>query len=241
MIFSIDEYAPLFNIEGAFEDDIKDAMSHGCYVGNLAYRLAHILGYDEAFCQKILKAGMLHDIGKLRLGDGLYNRKEDLLKADEMKYVRMHPTLGYELLCEKKIGDNELRQSVFHHHENYDGTGYPDNISGENIPLGARILRVCDVYSALVSDRHYREAYDKETAMELMIEEVKNFDMRIFLGFMTLMHSDDFFEMEQLVEKMNNQECYGLKKDISSDEGPDTEAKDKTEEFTKNGLAARFA
>ncbi|MBR4726059.1 MAG: HD domain-containing protein [Lachnospiraceae bacterium] len=204
-IFKIDEYAPLFNIEGAFEEDIQDAMVHGCYVANLAYRLAKKLGYDEEFCLKVMQAGMLHDIGKLRLEDGMYSRKEDLLKADEMKYVRMHPTLGYELLCEKKIGDNEIRQSVFHHHENFDGSGYPDNISGEDIPVGARILRVCDVYSALVSDRHYREAYDKDTAITFMIEEVKNFDMRIFLALMELLHSDEFYEMEQLGEMMKNQ------------------------------------
>ncbi|MCR5329985.1 MAG: phosphohydrolase, partial [Lachnospiraceae bacterium] len=78
--------------------------------------------------------------------------------------------------------------------------------SRENIPVGARILRVCDVYSALVSDRHYRKAYDKDTAIELMIEEVKNFDMRIFLGFMELIHSDEFFEMEQLGEQIKEQE-----------------------------------
>ena len=229
MIFTIDEYAPLFNIEGAFEEDIKDAMSHGCYVGNLAYRLAGILGCDENFCLKVMKAGLLHDIGKLRLGDGLYNRKEDILRADEMKYVRMHPTLGYELLCEKKIGDNELRQAVFHHHENYDGSGYPDNISGEDIPYGARILRVCDVYSALVSERHYREAYDKETAIELMIEEVKNFDMRIFLGFMELIHSDEFYEMEQLGEQIRIQEEQYKIKTAGEDE------------LSGKRLAARFA
>ena len=229
MIFDISEYAPLFNIEGAFEEDIRDAMTHGTYVGNLAYKLAGILGCDESFCLKVMKAGLLHDIGKLRLGDGLYNRKEDILRADEMKYVRMHPTLGYEILCEKKIGDNELRQAVFHHHENYDGSGYPDNISGEDIPYGARILRVCDVYSALVSDRHYREAYDKETAIELMIEEVKNFDMRIFLGFMELIHSDEFFEMEQLAEQIRNQEEQYKAKAAAE------------EERTEKRLAARFA
>ncbi len=201
MLLSIDEYAPLFNIEGAFQEDIRDAMDHGCIVANLAYRLSKILGYDDDFCDRIARAGMLHDIGKLRLGDGLYNSKEDLLRAEEMKYVRMHPTLGYELLCEKKIGDNEMRQIVYHHHENFDGTGYPDNISGGDIPIGARILRVCDVYSALVSDRPYREAYDKETAMELMIEEVKNFDMRVFLGFMELIHSDEFFELDKLLKE----------------------------------------
>jgi len=205
MILNFDDYLPVFNVEGAFEEDIKDAISHGRFVGNLAYRLTGILGYNEDFQNLTAHAGMLHDIGKLMLGDKLYNRREDILKVEEMRYVRMHPTLGYELLCEKKIGNNELRQAVYHHHENYDGSGYPDNIKGEAIPLGSRILRVCDVYSALVSDRLYRAAYDKDTAMELMIEEVKNFDMRVFLGFMELIHSDDFYEMVELGVAIRNE------------------------------------
>ena len=204
MILTMDEYAPLFDIEGAFEEDITDAKNHGCFVANLAYRLAKVLQYHEDFCIMCAQAGMIHDIGKLMLKDRLGNRKEGILQAEEMRYVRMHPTLGYELLVEKKIGNNELRQSVYHHHENYDGTGYPDNIKGESIPLGARVLRICDVYSALVSDRLYREAYDNDTAVELMIEEVKNFDMRMFLGFMELIHSNEFREIAEFAEQIRN-------------------------------------
>ncbi len=79
-------------------------------------------------------------------------------------------------------------ESILYHHENYDGSGYPENLSGENIPMGARILRVCDVFAALISDRSYRRAFDRETAVELMIDEVKNFDMEIFLAFMRIIH-----------------------------------------------------
>ena len=101
---------------------------------------------------------------------------------------------------------------------------------------------MCDVYCALVSDRHYREAYDKETAMELMIEEVKNFDMRIFLGFMTLMHSDDFFEMDQLAEKLKNQEWSGSEGDGTGENKATKEnGGENADEFVKKGLAARFA
>ena len=65
-----------------------------------------------------------------------------------------------------------------------------ENLSGEEIPLGARILRVCDVFSALISDRPYREAFDIDTAVELMIDEVKNFDMKIFVCFQKVIHYD---------------------------------------------------
>ena len=63
------------------------------------------------------------------------------------------------------------------------------HLSGEDIPISARILRVCDVFAALTSDRPYRDAFDEETAIELMIDEVKNFDMKIFLTFLSVIHS----------------------------------------------------
>ena len=81
-----------------------------------------------------------------------------------------------------------MLESILYHHENYDGTGYPSNLSGKEIPLGARILRVCDVYAALSSDRPYRRAFDITTVIDLMIDEIKNFDMEVFLAFQRVIH-----------------------------------------------------
>ena len=81
-----------------------------------------------------------------------------------------------------------MLESILYHHENYDGTGYPSNLSGKEIPLGARILRVCDVYAALSSDRPYRKAFDITTVIDLMIDEIKNFDMEVFLAFQRVIH-----------------------------------------------------
>ena len=83
---------------------------------------------------------------------------------------------------------------MLHHHENWDGSGYPDSLRGEEIPYGARILRVCDVFSALISDRPYRKAFDSATAMELMIEEIKNFDIKVFLAFQRIIHRDESYK-----------------------------------------------
>ena len=131
---------------------------------------------------------MVHDIGKLRLVGYLEGQKQqNALMIEEMKYVRMHPTLGYLDLKVQGYSDLVLN-SVLYHHENFDGSGYPSNLTGDEIPLGARILRVCDVYAALRSKRPYREAFDRQTALELMIEEVKNFDMTIFLAFQRVVH-----------------------------------------------------
>ena len=84
---------------------------------------------------------------------------------------------------------------MLYHHENYDGTGYPANLYQDEIPFGARVLRVCDTFAALTSDRPYRKAFDFESAVELMIEESKNFDMLVFLAFLRVIHREDFEEM----------------------------------------------
>jgi len=203
MLSDKQELLDLFYIKSAFKEDIVDALNHGRLVSNLAYCLAKELSYPEEFCLKMGDAGMLHDIGKLQLGEYLYGRRTNALKIEEIKYVRMHPTLGYKFLTEKNIGDENFRLYVLHHHENYDGSGYPDNIKGDDIPDGSKILRVCDVYAALTSERPYRPAFDKNTAMELMIDEVKNFDMRVFLAFMRVVHNDNFAEIEDYTESIN--------------------------------------
>lgn len=169
--------------------DLSEELNHGIAVSNLAYAVAAELGQDEEFCYQMAIAGMLHDIGKLKLTDYINGQENDPLLIEELKYVRMHSSLGYEEL--KDQGYSELvLQSVLYHHENYDGSGYPSNLRGDSIPLGARILRVCDVYAALSSDRPYRRAFDVSTVIELMIDEIKNFDMEVFLAFQRVVHDN---------------------------------------------------
>ena len=146
----------------------------------------------------------------------MYGRQKELLRIEEMKYVRQYPELSYKVLCEQKVGTEELRRIVLHHHENYDGSGYPDKLAGESIPLGSRIIRVCDVYVALISDRPYRKAFDCSTAMELMIEEVKNFDMKIFLAFMRLANDDDFEQIHEYVDRINKTKHYDYSANYSA-------------------------
>ena len=85
-------------------------------------------------------AGMLHDIGKLKLTGYINGQERDPLLIEELKYVRMHSSLGYEELKEQGYSDIVL-QSILYHHENYDGSGYPSNLSGDSIPLGAQHLK----------------------------------------------------------------------------------------------------
>lgn len=173
--------------ERILEFDLSAELTHGMVVSNLAYAVAEEMGLEEDMCYELAIAGMLHDIGKLKLTGYINGQEKNPLVIEELKYVRMHSTLGYEEL--KGQGYSEfILESILYHHENYDGSGYPSNKAGEEIPIGARILRVCDVFAALRSDRPYRKAFDMETVMELMIEEVKNFDMEVFLAFQRVVH-----------------------------------------------------
>lgn len=170
--------------------DLSSELNHGIHVSNLAYAVSRELGLSREISYQLALAGMLHDIGKLKLTGYINGEENDPLVIEELKYVRMHSTLGYEEL--KGQGYSKLvLESILYHHENYDGSGYPSNLCGEQIPLGARILRVCDVFAALTSERPYRKAFDTETAIELMIDEVKNFDMQVFLAFQRVVHKDE--------------------------------------------------
>lgn len=170
-----------FNVYGKILDyNMEDEMNHGIYVSNMVYLVAKELRLPEEQCYELAVAGMLHDIGKLRLNE-LYE-SEDQLVIEEMRCVRMHATFGYEILKQYDYSDVILK-SILYHHENYDGTGYPENRSVEDIPLGARIIRVCDTFAALTSDRPYRKHFELDTTIELMIEEIKNFDLKIFIAF----------------------------------------------------------
>lgn len=170
-------------------NDLKGGLAHGILVSNLAMLLARELACDQTFCYELAVAGLLHDIGKLELSPYLYGRNTEGLSIEGMKYMRMHSRLSYEIL-EKYELSGRIMETILHHHEAYDGSGYPDNLAGENIPLGARILRVADEFAALISDRPYRKAFDIDTAVDIMIEEIKNIDMEVFITFQRLIHEE---------------------------------------------------
>lgn len=178
-------------VRQALKKDVPDAIEHGIYVSNMACLIAKELGLSDKMIYELAQAGVLHDIGKLQLSNYMYGRKEDNFVVEQLRYVRMHSKLSADILKDKNYSDFII-ESILYHHENYDGSGYPDNLVGDSIPLGARILRVCDVFIALTSDRPYRKAFDVETAVTLMIDEVKNFDMKVFLAFLKVVHEIDY-------------------------------------------------
>ena len=166
------------DIETPIHADIKETISHGIIVSNLAYLVGKELGLQEEVCYDLAVAGM---------------------------YMRMHPSIGYAILADYDYNQTVL-DAVLYHHEHYDGTGYPHNLVGKQIPLVGRIMHVCDIFGALISNRDYREGFDVETALDIMIDEVKNFDMKVFLAFQRVAFSDGV--METVMEKGNLDELF---------------------------------
>ena len=169
---------------------IVKELAHGIAVSRLARHVGERMGLSKEKCYELALAGLLHDIGKLELAKYVYGKENETLVIEEMRYVRRHSSLGADIL-EKKGYSQEIVDMVRFHHENCDGSGYPMNLTREEIPLGARILRVCDVFAALTSDRPYRKAFDVKAALEMMIEEAKYYDVGVFMAFMNLVNEED--------------------------------------------------
>ncbi len=195
-------------IHVAVEEDFYDSIDHGELVRMLVALLCDQLGIEESVRNEALVAAGLHDIGKLKISENIYGRDKSALHVEEVRYMRMHARLGAEMLRECGYPEGVV-SAVYHHHENYDGTGYPDNLSGEQIPYSSRLIHVCDSFAALISDRPYRKAFDMDTAMEMMIEDIKMYDVGIFMGFMKLYNSDRFTTAMDLSKLINSKHRYG--------------------------------
>ena len=145
--------------------DEKDKYTHGHSKRVTLYSLilGRALNLDKSMLEKLQLAGLLHDIGKIGTPESILN-KAGGLTHEEFSVIQKHPSKGREIL--KKI--KQLSDIAFwlrSHHEKYDGTGYPDNLKGEDIPLAARILAIADTYDAMTSDRSYRKGLPHEVAM----------------------------------------------------------------------------
>jgi HD-GYP domain-containing protein (c-di-GMP phosphodiesterase class II) len=137
---------------------------HSEKVAAYAVELARALGLPPAACERIRLAGLLHDVGKLAL-ERCVLQKAGLLSADEWRQVREHPGLSAHIIGGVAHFAPFL-PGARHHHERYDGHGYPDGLAGTQIPLDARVLAVADAYDAMTSHRSYRGALPHAEAME---------------------------------------------------------------------------
>jgi putative nucleotidyltransferase with HDIG domain len=147
------------------EEESRDPHLHGhsARVADLAVAIADEMGLDCRTKKAILVAGYLHDLGKLDVDPAILDKKGELT-AQELAHIRDHAAFGAARL-EKLNLPWDIVPMVRHHHERFDGTGYPCRLAGEKIPLGARILSVCDMFEALTSDRPYRLAWNADWAL----------------------------------------------------------------------------
>lgn len=189
--------------ETEYKEDMVAMFDHGMIVAKLTGIMAKRLELPEEEIANITKAAMLHDIGKLKLSAYLYGRKDDFMDIDEIKYARMHPVLGRDIVSKAGIYNEKIQSYVYYHHENNDGTGYPERLDGDKTPLGAKILHVCDTFVSLVSERPFRAAYPKDTALTIMALESPNYDMNLFMLLMDIVYDEEFAEIEVFIEQAN--------------------------------------
>jgi putative nucleotidyltransferase with HDIG domain len=136
--------------------------SHSERVSELAARLADRMGIDLEQVELTRLAGSLHDLGKLAIPEEILRKPGELTDTERLVLER-HPQIGHRML--DSLGVDPVADVVLHHHERWDGAGYPDGLQGEAIPLGARIIFVADAYDAMTSDRIYRPRLSSESAL----------------------------------------------------------------------------
>jgi HD-GYP domain-containing protein (c-di-GMP phosphodiesterase class II) len=141
--------------------------------------LARQLGLSEEQVREAGEAGLLHDIGKMAVPDAILNKPDKLTDA-EFGTMRGHPEQGTRMLLDCRQVSALVLDVCLHHHEKFDGTGYPHRLAGEQISLFARMGAVCDVYDAITSDRPYKKGWDPAEAIRKMAEWKGHFDPQVF-------------------------------------------------------------
>ena len=141
---------------------------HSARVADLSATIAHQLGLSEEAVEAVRVAGRLHDIGKIGTREAVLN-KQGPLTPEEFEHVKQHVLIGSQILAPlAHLGD--IIPAVRGHHERWDGTGYPDGLRGEDIPLAARIIGTAEVFDALNTSRSYQEKMNAEQAVERMTD-----------------------------------------------------------------------
>lgn len=151
----------------------KYTYTHSVNVANYAVEFSEKLNADFSN-EVVYLSGLFHDIGKTSLNQRILHKKS-ALTDEEVRYIKEHPSLGFRLLACYKLPP-EVMVAAKYHHERYNGKGYPLGLVSRNIPEIARIISICDVYDALTSDRPYRDAFDPETAKQMMLDMNGHFD-----------------------------------------------------------------
>jgi putative two-component system response regulator len=158
----------IFSLAAAVEAKDSYTEKHTHRVAESARYVGMTMGLPERALEALYRGGIIHDIGKIGVPDAIL-LKQGPLNAEELERMRMHPLIG-EAIVKPLHSGASLLPIIRHHHEHYDGTGYPDGLAGRAIPHLARIVAVCDAYDALVTDRPYRRAKSPDEAVSVLID-----------------------------------------------------------------------
>jgi len=186
--------------------DAKDPYTcgHSDRVARFSVRLAKELGWHGDQLTTVYMAGLLHDIGKIGVDEKVL-RKPGRLNDDEYDHVKRHPELGYKILVDiKQLSD--LLPAVLHHHEQWDGFGYPHGLAAEHIPEIARIVAVADAYDAMTSDRPYRKGMPLEKVHRILRDGAgQHWDRRVI---------DAYFRVKDDISRLAREERAGVMLDV---------------------------
>ena len=162
--------------------------SHSERVADYAIKISTVMGFPPNKIELLKEAALLHNIGNLIISEDILSKKGKL-STEEWEIIKKHPVVGEEIL--KPILAGEILEIIRSHHERYDGTGYPDRLSGENISTFAQIISVADAFSAMTSPRPYRTALGKDQAInEIIQSRGTQFDVRVVTAFLKVMEAN---------------------------------------------------
>jgi len=151
-----------------------------------ATEVARVLGLSKGEIERIRQASILHDLGKVGISDKILLKKAKLTKT-EFEEIKRHPQIGADIIRPIHFLHGIIPM-ILYHHERWDARGYPHGLRGEDIPMGARIVAISDVYQALISDRPYRKAYSEDTAVEIIKDSSgSQFDPRVVRAFLKIL------------------------------------------------------
>jgi putative two-component system response regulator len=161
----------LFALAHAVEQRDRQTAGHCERLALMSVALGVGAGLERTELLALYRGGYLHDVGKVGIPDSIMLKPGELT-ADEWPIMRSHPQRGEEI-CRPMSSLAPVLPLIRHHHERWDGSGYPDGLRGQQIPLGARLLQVADIYDALISPRPYKPAFAPAAALEIIGDETK--------------------------------------------------------------------
>lgn len=185
----------------------------------------NLQNFSQTKLEELAVSSLLHDIGKSTIDFSILNKPERLTD-EEYEIIKQHSQNGYDILTSTEMFSREVCEAVLSHHENEDGTGYPNHQVKNEIPLYSRIIHICDVYSALTAKRCYKDAWSVEQAIELLDKDKKNFEpnlLEIFKTDLPIYMKNDVVllstnELATVIETYNNEllvKVFGDKKMVN--------------------------